>query len=279
MDVLRPRISIGFVLGSGILLGWMLSVPQPVALRASAGDRSGESILATGPVLVRYDETSRAPIPLDAVYFLDYTGGRLLATIPSYRQTGRTTHLLHGFAERDLAADFKLDRDGGPRPRFLMTTGSIGQYSSGWAPLYVFETTTGQVAVYRLDASVVAGSTTQSRFELLELQSYAKAESGDPRPGTKWASRPGRNRVRRGSPSRGDSGSAGANWEGLVGLRRPLPLCSSGGAASAGCPLIRCGDGLRAVGACVLVIDQPFRLRIEEIQPVLRLPKSLNGSR
>ena len=30
----------------------------------------------------------------------------------------------------------------GPRPHFLMTTGALGQYSEGWAPLFVFETTT-----------------------------------------------------------------------------------------------------------------------------------------
>ncbi len=180
MDVLRSRISTGLVLGSGILLGWMLAATRPAVLHASAGDRSGESIVTTGPVLVRFDETSRAPIPLDAVYFLDYRGARLLATIPTYQQTGRTTHLVHGFAERDLAADFKLDLDPGAAPRFLMTTGSIGQYSSGWAPLYVFETTTSQVAVYRMDASVMSGTTRQPRFELLEVQSYAKAVRADP---------------------------------------------------------------------------------------------------
>ena len=58
-------------------------------LHAGAGDRSGESIVATGPVLVRYDEAAKAPIPLEAVYFLDYKGGRLLATVPTFRQTPR----------------------------------------------------------------------------------------------------------------------------------------------------------------------------------------------
>ena len=109
---------------AGILLGWILAATRPAVLHASAGDRSGESIVTTGPVLVRYDEMTKSAIPLDAVYFLDYKGARLLATIPSYRQTGRTTHLLHGFAERDLVADFKLDLDPGADPQFLMTTGS-----------------------------------------------------------------------------------------------------------------------------------------------------------
>ncbi len=180
MDGLRSRISTGFVLVAGILLGWFGAASRPAVLRAGAGDRSGKSIVATGPVLLRYDDMTKSAIPLDAVYFLDYRGARLLATIPSYRQTGRTTHLIHGFAERDLVADFKLDLYPGADPQFLMTTGSIGQYSSGWAPLYVFETTTNQVAVYRLDTSIAAGTTAQSRFELVELQSYAKGEKGFP---------------------------------------------------------------------------------------------------
>jgi hypothetical protein len=179
MDGLRARISTGLVLGVGILLGWLMAAPRSaVVLHAGAVDRSGESIIATGTVLLRYDEMTKSAVPLDAVYFLDYKGGRLLATIPSYQQTGRTTHLLHGFAERDLVADFKLDLDGGARPRFLMTTGALGQYSSGWAPLYLFETTTNQVAVYRMNTSVTTGTTTQSRLELVELQSYAKGEKG-----------------------------------------------------------------------------------------------------
>ena len=66
------------------------------------------------------------------------------------RSDGAKTQLLDSFAERDLVADFKLDLDGGARLRFLMATGSLGRYSAGWAPLYVFETTTGQVAVYRM---------------------------------------------------------------------------------------------------------------------------------
>jgi hypothetical protein len=179
MDGLRSRIATGMVLGAGILLGWLLAASRPAVLLAGAGDHSGESILATGPVLLKYDQATRAPIPLDALYFLDYKGARLLATIPSYRQTGRTTHILQGFAQRDLVADFKLDHYPGAAPHFLMTTGSLGQYSSGWAPLYVIETATNQVAVYRMDASVTAGSTARSRLELVELQSYTKAEKAD----------------------------------------------------------------------------------------------------
>ena len=131
MIVPRSRIPTALALLMGMALGWALSSLRPAPLRAGAGDRSGESIVATGPVLVRYDEGAKAPIPLDAVYFLDYKGGRLLATIPTYQQSTSSTHIIDTFVERDLVADFKLDLDTGPRPRFLMTTGSLGPYSVG----------------------------------------------------------------------------------------------------------------------------------------------------
>jgi hypothetical protein len=170
----RSRIPTALALLIGVLLGWALASIRPTPLHAGAGDRSGEAIVATGPVLIRYDEAARAPIPLDAIYFLDYKGGRLLATIPSLRQTASSTRMIDTFDERDLVADFKLDLDTGPRPRFLMTTGSLGAYSAGWAPLYVFETTTNQLAVYRMQAQQTSGTDSRPRFELVEVRSYAK---------------------------------------------------------------------------------------------------------
>jgi hypothetical protein len=182
MDARRSHLSTGFVLMVGVFFGWMLAISRPAPMQASAGDRSQNYILATGPVMVGYDNTSKAPIPLDAVYFLDHRGGRLLATVPSYRQTGMKTQFIDGFAERDLVADFKLEVEGGAEPRFLMTTGSLGQFSSGWSPLYVFETTTGQVGVYRIQASTTIGKAAQPRFELLELCSYPKTGAFESRP-------------------------------------------------------------------------------------------------
>jgi hypothetical protein len=182
MMVSRSRIPTVVALIIGVLLGWGLATFRPVPLQASATDRSGESIVATGPVLVRYDETAKGPVALDAVYYLDYKGGRLLATVPSFRQTTTATRLLEPFSERDLVADFKLELDGGSRPRFLMSTGSIGPDSAGWAPLYVFETTTSQVAVYRMLMQTTIGIAAQPRFELLEVRSFAKAGEGKRRP-------------------------------------------------------------------------------------------------
>ena len=45
-------------------------------------------------------------------------------------------------------------------PKFKMTTGALGAYSEGWAPLYVFETVTNQVAVYRVSQQSVGTVTT-----------------------------------------------------------------------------------------------------------------------
>jgi hypothetical protein len=182
MMVSRSRIPTVVALIIGVLMGWGLASCRPLPLQASTGDRSGESIVATGPVLVRYDEAAKGPVALDAVYFLDYKGGRLLATVPSFRQTNTATRLLEPFSERDLVADFKLELDSGARPRFLMTTGTLGPDSAGWAPLYVFETTTSQVGVYRIQMQTTIGTASQPRFELVEVRSYAKAPEGSRRP-------------------------------------------------------------------------------------------------
>ena len=145
MDVSRSRVGTMLALGIGVAMGWVGSGWRAAPMWAGAGDRAGECIVATGPVLMEYDNATKSQIPLEALYFLDYKGGRLLGTVPTYRLGDGRTQILDGFAERDLCADFKLDLAGGPRPRFLMTTGSLGRFSSGWAPLYVFETTTSQV--------------------------------------------------------------------------------------------------------------------------------------
>ena len=142
----RPRIPNVLLLVLGLLLGWGLAIIQPAPLRAGGGDRSGESIVATGPILIRYDEGNKVQIPLEALYFLDYKGGGCWGRSPRSIRPSGSSHYLGAFAERDLVADFKLDLDNGPRPHFLMTTGSLGATAAGWAPLYVIETTTNQVA-------------------------------------------------------------------------------------------------------------------------------------
>ncbi len=171
---IRPRrLPSSLTLVLGVALGWGLSNSRTPLVRASGGDRSGESIVTTGPVMARYDEGLKIMIEQDALYYLDYQGGRLLATIPSSRQSAGSSKLIDTFSERDLVADFKIDLENGPKPRFLMTTGALGAYSNGWAPLYVFESTTNQLAVYRVQ-QLSAGTNTRPRFDLIELRSIAR---------------------------------------------------------------------------------------------------------
>jgi hypothetical protein len=181
MVMTRIRIPSVTLLLLGLLLGWGLGRTQPTPIWAGGGDRSGESIVATGPILVRYDEGNKVQVPLEALYILDYKGGRLMGTVPSLHQTASQSHYLGTFAERDLAADFKLELDTGPRPRFLMTTGSLGTYSGGWAPLFVYETTTNQVGIYRIHQQTV-GTTASTRLELVELRSLARGDVPPARP-------------------------------------------------------------------------------------------------
>jgi hypothetical protein len=182
MMVSRSHIPTVLALVLGLGVGLTLASLRPAALHAGAGDRAGESIVATGPVLVRYDEAAKGPVALDALYFLDYKGGRLLATVPTYQQTTTSTRLIESFSERDLVADFKLNLDTGPRPRFLMTTGSLGPYNDGWAPLYVFETNSSQVAIYRMQVQLTIGKTSRPRFDLVEVRSFAKTGAANPNP-------------------------------------------------------------------------------------------------
>lgn len=163
-----PRAILLVVVGVG--LGLILAGGRTSRIQAGGGDRSGESILTTGVISVQYDEGNKIQAPLEALYYLDYKSGKLLATIPTFRQTVNATTYLEPFAERDLVADFQVDLDNGPRPRFLMTTGQLGTFASGWAPLFVFETTTGRVGVYRVQQRSV-GARNQLQFELLEMRS------------------------------------------------------------------------------------------------------------
>ncbi len=171
------RTAVASALLCGVGLGWILAGSPARPMLASGGDRAGEAIVTTGPVLLGFDEGTRTAMALEAVYYLDYKGGRLLATIPSPKQSATSSQMIDGFDERDLAADFKLDLDAGPRPRFLMTTGGLGPHTGGIAPLYVFETTTSQVAVYRLGATTqyTAGApSSRPKFELVQVTSFAK---------------------------------------------------------------------------------------------------------
>jgi hypothetical protein len=180
MSVAYSRISTASVLLLGLIVGWSSSLFRPALLHAGAGDRAGETIMTTGAVLVRYDKATEAPIALDALYILDYKRGRLVGTLPTFRQSTGSTTIIDSMVERDLAADFKIDLDAGPSPHFLMTTGSLGPFTAGWAPLYVMETTSNQIGVYRLHIQESSGKASRSKFELVQMRSYASPVAGKP---------------------------------------------------------------------------------------------------
>jgi hypothetical protein len=164
--------SVTLALAVGLIAGMILSGSRGSNLIAAGSDRSGDSSVVTGPITIGYDEGLKVQIPHEAVYLLDYKGGRLYATIPSFRKGSGPSKLIDTFVDRDLVADFKLDLENGPKPRFLMTTGGLGAYSAGWAPLYVFETATSRLAIYRVQPYVY-GTVSKPKFELVELRSYA----------------------------------------------------------------------------------------------------------
>ena len=165
------RMPTALSLTIGLVVGWGLANHRPPVAKAGGGDRFGDYSLTAGPVSMQYNERTKTQATQDALYFLDYKGARLLATVPIQRSSLTGSQMIDNFIERDLAADFKIDVERGVNPHFLMTPGSLGGYGEGLAPLYVFETTTKQVAVYKLSIQSV-GTKSSSKFELLEIRSY-----------------------------------------------------------------------------------------------------------
>jgi hypothetical protein len=163
----------------GVALGWAVSSHRPPVLRAGGGDRFGDYTLATGPVAIQYNEGTKTQATQDALYFLDYRGARLIGTVPYQKQSTKGAQLIDGFVERDLIADFKIDTERGQNPHFLMTPGSLGAYGDGLSPLYVFETTTKKVAVYRFQS---LGLGAKAKLDLLEVSSFAELPALPPAP-------------------------------------------------------------------------------------------------
>jgi hypothetical protein len=160
----RPRLCVGLALAVGLALGWATGPARSPLLFASGADRWQDRVLASGPISVETNKM-KMQVTQDAVYYLNYHNGLLLASVPTYRQTPGGAEILTDFAERDLVKDFDLKP--GSNPRFLMTTASLGVRSEGWAPLFVFETESGQVASYRVAPQVTTG-TSRPQFQLLE---------------------------------------------------------------------------------------------------------------
>ncbi|GAC1310141.1 MAG: hypothetical protein NVSMB14_13720 [Isosphaeraceae bacterium] len=177
----RAKLGVGFVAGMiGIAFGWILFSPGAPILRAVGGaDRFDEWVVTTGPIGITYAESPPNPslggkavtIPVlqEAVYYLNYQSGYLLAAVPmgSGNVMGKGK-VLGEFAERDLVADFDLSPNS--KPHFVMSAVST---TEGWAPLIVIETRSGKVATYRCMAQLMPGSN-RPRFDLLEIRSLRR---------------------------------------------------------------------------------------------------------
>ena len=163
------RTPLGIVTGLaiGLVAGLLLASPARM-LQAGGGDRPDGPLLTVGQISAEKLRSTEVQVNMDAVYYLNYSRGRILAAVPLQRQTATATQVLSEFAERDLVADFRLPP--GSDPHFVMTTGTLGALGGeSWAPLYVIESSTGQLAIYRVEPRAVAGSS-QPTFRLLELR-------------------------------------------------------------------------------------------------------------
>lgn len=174
-------------LAMGLVLGWAIPALRPTVLRADAPASPSPSAwdlsrcqITSGPVAILPSAGLKAAVPLEAVYYLDYRGGRLLAGLPTGQPTAQESangpvnadRLVTEFAERDLARDFPLPP--GVEPHFLMTVCRQGSANpEGWAPLYVIEAATGQMASYRVKPEMV-GNTAQTKILLLEKKSLGR---------------------------------------------------------------------------------------------------------
>src|SRR4051794_31147253 len=103
----RSRLaSAGLALAIGLVLGWTVAGAGGRSLRANAsGDRWGDWIVTTGMIHQETANALKAAVPQDAVYYLNYKTGQLLASVPTPKTTARGTEILGEFAERDLVAD------------------------------------------------------------------------------------------------------------------------------------------------------------------------------
>lgn len=138
------------------------------------GDRSGYQV-TSGPILMMPDPSSRVLYPVEAVYYLDYRGARLLAIIPTgsaptpspanIPAATTSDRISTTCVGRDLAADFAIPP--GVEPRFLMTVARQGYGNGGWAPLFVIEASTNQAISYRVSAEMVGGAS-RSKFTILD---------------------------------------------------------------------------------------------------------------
>jgi hypothetical protein len=164
----QPATWMALALGLAVGIGSANFSRTPLA-HASGGDRLGVSVLSSGPVEVSHHEGLKIEISTDAIYFLDWKAGKLLAALPSPKKTGTANKILGPIAERDLITDFAIAP--GQTPQFLMTTAHLGTYDSTGSRLFVLESNSRQMAVYSVKREITAGNSAP-KFELLEKTNF-----------------------------------------------------------------------------------------------------------
>ena len=107
MTARRPTASHALILTVGVVAGWAIGSARPTAILANGGDRWGDRALASGPASVEIDAQKQLHYQ-DALYYLNYSTGRLFASIPFPKQVGLKHQIVNEFAERDLIADFQI---------------------------------------------------------------------------------------------------------------------------------------------------------------------------
>ena len=120
-------------------------------------------------------------MPLDAVYRLESSALRalLFTAIPEIRKTAAKTQMVGEVASRNLAADLKLKP--GVVPHFLLNTASLGATGMGMSALFVMETTTKQLAIYRVYPRATAQGA-KPTIELLDVKPYEEPLPALPSP-------------------------------------------------------------------------------------------------
>jgi hypothetical protein len=160
----------------GLILGALFTGARGRPAQAGASsDRYGDTIVTSGIVQQESSSALKTSIPLEAVYYLNYKTGQLLASVPAQRVTPQGTEYLSDFAERDLVADFGLKA--GDSPHFLMSTAQLGSRSEGWEPLFVFESNSGQVATYRVKVQATP-TTNRPVIQLLDRRADPRLGRG-----------------------------------------------------------------------------------------------------
>ena len=114
-------------------------------------------------------------VTLDAVYWLESNAqeSTLFTVIPEIRKTAEGSRSVGEVASRDLAADFKLKPE--VTPRFLVNTPHLEQPAMGMAALFVMETKTKQLGIYRVTPRATVQGAKPS-LELLEVRPYEEPQ-------------------------------------------------------------------------------------------------------